>query len=114
MFPGLSVLSGSILGSLHYSKLGLLAQERFALIAPEKRDKQSTGGKGRKGEGKGESGEGGRKGRRNKSQLVREGLRTHKLTGKLLMAGVFLSWSACVKASQWQRRSNTWVKRQQW
>ena len=83
VFPGLSVLSGSILASLHYSTLRLSEQERFALTAPEKRDKQSTGeGGGREREG--ESGEGGKERKkkegeeegRRKSQLIQEGLRT--------------------------------------
>ena len=68
VFPGLSVLSGSTLASLHYSTLGLSAQERLALTAPEKRDKQFTGERGGKGEGKGERGEGGRRGRRMKEE----------------------------------------------
>lgn len=83
VFPGLSVLSGSILASLHYSTLRLSVQERFALTAPEKRDKQSTGGreererakeKAERGERKKKEGE--EEGKR-KSQLVQEGLRTH-------------------------------------
>ena len=65
-------------------------------------------GSGKREEGKWREG---RKRGERKSQLVHKGLSidrdTHKLTGKLLMAGVFLSWSAWVKASQWHRRSNT-------
>lgn len=63
MFPGLSVLSGSTLASLHYSTLRLSVQERFALTAPEKRVKQSTGG----------GGEEERKGRKRKERKKEEG-----------------------------------------
>ena len=84
VFPGLSVLSGSILASLHYSTLHLSVQERFALTAPEKRDKQSTGEGGGKGEGARRKKRGGKERKnkeeeeegRRKSQLVQEGLRT--------------------------------------
>ena len=65
MLPGLSALSGSTLASLHYSTLRLSVQERFALTAPEKRVKQSTGGAGK--------GEEERKGRKRKEKKKEEG-----------------------------------------
>ena len=73
MLPGLSVLSGSTLASLHYSTLRLSVQERFALTAPEKRGKQSTRGGGEREREEGESGEGRRKGRKRKERKKEEG-----------------------------------------
>ena len=68
-------MSGSILASLHYSTLRLSEQERFALTAPEKRDKQSTGegGGGRERERKEKAERGERKGRKRKERKKEEG-----------------------------------------